>query len=112
LLPILPALMIYAMLCSGLKSALRFSIVLLAIVGLFSVVMVFCFGPRELYFNMIQLPGGRPWQQPWLTPSRALLRAMWWIWRDAQPIRWLLVVAILLRFDLPFTNEGGSLNWA
>jgi hypothetical protein len=111
LCPLIGVLILYAMLSQGFRWSLRFAGAMLGVVIVISSVVIVWFGPRELLFNMITLPSARPWQSPWLSPTRAILRALWWIWRDAQPIQWIVLVAILLRWGFSTKGDGGFSAW-
>jgi hypothetical protein len=96
--PLVPALMIYALLVGGWRWTFRFSAALLGVIAIFSGLMILCFGSRELWFNMIHLPVGRPLKDWWLSPSRAFWRAVRRIGRDTWPLEWLLLGAVVLKF--------------
>jgi hypothetical protein len=93
--PVLVAMPLYLLLCHGWRPTLRFTVAMLAVVGVFSAGLILWLGP-EMLFQTLIIPLRQPLQWPGMDRTAAYLRAARWMWRDARPIGALSIAAMLL----------------
>lgn len=108
--PVGVAMAVYVLMTARPRDALRFIAALAIAGGVVTGVFIAWFGPELLVQNIV-VPSKQSWEWPQLTPPAALLRGVYYMWKDAWPLDWIVLVAVILGMIGPWPRAATFRDW-